>query len=86
MSTVKPPKTSKIKTDDSNRFNLLTINPLRILFGYVILPMTDIRNHKSSAEFCHINQKEELFMPCLILLLSALLTSVQRIVLSGKIR
>lgn len=53
------------------------INPLRILFGYVILPMTDSRNHKSSAEFCHINQKEALFMPCLILLLSALLTSVQ---------
>ena len=52
------------------------INPLRILFGYVILPMTDSRNHKSSAEFCHINQKEALFMPCLILLLSALLISV----------
>ncbi len=55
MSTVKPPKTPQIKTDDSNRFNLL-------------------------------RQKEALFMPCLILLLSALLTSVQSIVLSGKIR
>ena len=53
MSTVKPPKTPQIKTDDSNRFN---------------------------------RQKEALFMPCLILLLSALLTSVQSIVLSGKIR
>ncbi len=55
-------------------------NPLRILFGYVILPMTDSRNHKSSVELCHINQKEALFMPCLILLLSAILTSVQSIV------
>ena len=62
------------------------INPLRILFGYVILPMTDSRNYKSSVELCHINQKEALFMPCLILLLSALLTSVQSIVSSGKIR
>lgn len=55
MSTVKPPKTPQIKTDDSNRFNLL-------------------------------RQKEALFMPCLIILLSDLLTSVQSIVLSGKIR
>ena len=55
MSTVKPPKASQIKMDDSNRFNLL-------------------------------RQKEMLFMPCLILLLSALLTSVQSIVLYGKIR